>query len=141
MRNGDYILVKAPEEFPGKKYRGRYCYEHHLVYWQHYGVVPNSQEIIHHIDENKYNNDISNLELKTRSQHSIEHNSVRKRTMVRLKCPGCGKIFVRERRQSYLVTGHNMSCCSHYCVGVFTGLPKMVQKQRLEEMFIEEFKQ
>ena len=42
MKNGDYILVKAPTNYPGKKYRNKYCYEHHLVYWQHYGIIPNN---------------------------------------------------------------------------------------------------
>lgn len=31
MKNGDYILVIAPDWYRGKRYRGKYCYEHHLV--------------------------------------------------------------------------------------------------------------
>ena len=29
MKNGDYNLVKAPKDFQGIKYRGKYCLEHH----------------------------------------------------------------------------------------------------------------
>lgn len=61
MKNGDYLLAVAPENYPGKRYRGRYCSEHTLVYWQHYGIVPNKDEVIHHIDGNKHNNDITIL--------------------------------------------------------------------------------
>ena len=31
MKSGNYILIKAPDNYPGKKYRGKYCYEHHYV--------------------------------------------------------------------------------------------------------------
>ena len=34
MKNGPYILVAALETYPGKKYRGKYCYEHHMVWWK-----------------------------------------------------------------------------------------------------------
>ena len=33
MINGDYILVVAPDDYPGVRYREKYCYEHYLVYW------------------------------------------------------------------------------------------------------------
>lgn len=34
VKNGPYELVIAPEEYPGKKYRGRYAYEHRVNYWR-----------------------------------------------------------------------------------------------------------
>lgn len=142
MRNGDYILVVAPPDFPGKKYRGRYCYEHHLVYWQTHGVVPKKDEIIHHKDENKHNNHPDNLELKTRKKHAQEHDATRGKTMVELQCPYCQTIFIREKRQTYLQkTNVTYTCCSRKCVGSFTHLSPQEQNKRLSTMFIREFKQ
>ena len=139
MINGNYILVIAPEDFIGKKYRGKYCYEHHLVYWQHYHIVPNDDEIIHHKDGNKHNNDINNLELMSRSKHSTNHNKEKGRTMVLLRCPACQKIFAREKRNTYLVKQNSYSCCSRSCIGKFTNLPIQIQKERISNMFIKEF--
>lgn len=142
MINGDYIMVIAPPDFPGKKYRGRYCYEHHLVYWQTYGIVPNKNELIHHKDENKHNNDPSNLELKTRKKHAQEYTLERGKTMVELKCPYCQNNFIREKRQTYLQRSKgNYTCCSRKCVGRFTNLSKTEQSKRLSQMFVREFKQ
>lgn len=47
--------------------------EHRLVMEEHLGRELSSNEIVHHIDGNKLNNDISNLVLTTRSQHIEEH--------------------------------------------------------------------
>lgn len=119
MKNGDYILVVAPNGFPGKKYRGRYCYEHICVYWEHTGIMPPKGFVIHHIDGNKHNNSFENLKLLTEKEHHSEHKP--KKSMVELKCPGCGGIFVKERRQTHLVkTKNNYTCCSRECVGKFS---------------------
>jgi len=73
MRNGPYELVVAPPDYPGMHYRGRYCYEHHLVYWRAHGVVPEPGQVIHHIDGDKRHNVATNLELMEAGEHSTEH--------------------------------------------------------------------
>lgn len=115
MKNGEYILVTAPDSYPGKKYRDRYCYEHHLVYWQHYGVVPKEDEVIHHIDENKHHNVIENLELLLRSEHSTNHTLSRKRKYVLLKCPICRTVFERLHNRTHLAKKTRATCCSREC--------------------------
>ena len=51
MRNGKYVLVIAPKEYPGCKYRNKYIYKHVLVWWQHTGELPILNKIIiHHND-------------------------------------------------------------------------------------------
>jgi hypothetical protein len=74
MRNGPYILVIAPDEYPGKRYRGRYAYEHHLVWWQNTGQLVPPGFDLHHKDEVKTNNVFQNLELKTHGGHVADHN-------------------------------------------------------------------
>ena len=63
MKNGSYTLIIAPKNYPGKKYRDRYCYEHHYVYWKKYKRTVKNGEVIHHKNENTRDNDINNLEL------------------------------------------------------------------------------
>ena len=141
MRNGNYNLVVAPEDYPGKKYRNKYCSEHTLVYWQKHGVVPQAGEIIHHIDGNKLNNSSDNLQLMSVSAHVANH--VRKRGMayLRLKCPGCGKEFILAKYKSYLNKNKNgVSCCSRQCIGRYTALTETEKAARKGRMFIEEFR-
>jgi hypothetical protein len=89
MRNGDYNLVRAPPAYPGKRYRGKYIYEHHLVWWEHTGQLVPDKHVIHHRDENKRNIVFSNLELKTAVEHSAEHNRREKATV---PCGFCGGV-------------------------------------------------
>lgn len=42
---------------------------HRYVWEKHYGEIPPNHDI-HHIDRNRTNNDISNLELYTKSEHA-----------------------------------------------------------------------
>ncbi len=92
MRNGPYILEIAPADYPGKKYRGRYAYEHHLVWWQVHGAVPGPDEVIHHLNGNKHDNRIENLELLTRQSHAEHHGEEARRVEI-VKCGYCETRF------------------------------------------------
>jgi len=75
IKNGrdKYVLVVAPPSFPGWKHAGKYCYQHHLVWWAVKGFAPSGDQVIHHLNENPTDNRIENLELTTRSEHSRHH--------------------------------------------------------------------
>lgn len=92
MRNGPYIMQVAPLGYPGKKYRGRYAYAHHLVWWQVHGMVPGPDEVLHHLNENKHDNRIENLCLLTRRAHG-HHHGEKQRVEETVKCGFCGKPF------------------------------------------------
>jgi hypothetical protein len=98
MKNGPYIMVVAPADYPGARYRGRYVYEHHLVWYRSTGELVPPGHVVHHKDENKHNNAFDNLELKTRSEHSSEHGATG-RAMTKLSCRWCDIGFERETRQ------------------------------------------
>jgi hypothetical protein len=59
-----YRLVRTPHGW--KK-------EHHWVWFQHTGQWCPPGYVLHHIDEDKLNNDISNLQLMTNSDHRRLH--------------------------------------------------------------------
>lgn len=119
MKNGDYIMIKAPEGYPGKKYRDKYCYEHHLVFWTHFGRVPKDGEVIHHINGDKHDNRIENLRLMKADKHCACHGNERGRTFVKMICPWCGNSFSRERRQTFLVKGTHNTFCSRDCAKAY----------------------
>lgn len=125
MKCGKYILVIAPENYPGKKYRGKYCYEHRLIWWLNTGLMPKDDECIHHKDENTHNNSFKNLELKLWRKHTRDHILARGKTIAVLKCPHCEKIFEREYRNvksRYGITKGTF--CSQRCSGKFSGCGK-----------------
>jgi hypothetical protein len=95
MKNGPYELVVAPEEYPGIKYRGRYIYEHHLVWWRNTGELVTGSMLIHHRNEQKRDNRFENLEKKDKAVHASEHTRKRvgPRKMLTLECAWCGKDF------------------------------------------------
>ena len=74
MKNGSYTLVFAPPGYRGKKYRGKYVYEHRLVLERKLGRLLCRGEIAHHKNENKRDNRASNIELKTKGEHTSHHH-------------------------------------------------------------------
>lgn len=120
MRNGKYELVLASPCYPGFRYRGKYCYAHHLTWWLVCGVCVQSSgidELVHHLDEDTRNNSPDNLVRIGRSEHSSSHASERQPVaMVELDCPVCGKLFVRTRRGSFLAKSDGKyTPCSPEC--------------------------
>ena len=74
IHNG-YIEIYAPDH-PHKNKRN--CiYEHQLVMEKHIGRYLEKGEVVHHIDFDKTNNDISNLMLMTNSEHVKYHSKLR----------------------------------------------------------------
>lgn len=73
-----YVMVLLPEH--PFCVAGGYVFEHRLVMEKHLGRYLNKTEIVHHIDKNKANNSLSNLQLfKDHSEHAKIHNAERKR--------------------------------------------------------------
>jgi hypothetical protein len=89
-------MVVAPEGWPGKKYRDRYCYEHHLVWWRSTGELIGDDEILHHKNGNKRDNRLENLKKVLRAAHTAKHNRIRGRAAVVLRCFWCGKKFEKR---------------------------------------------
>ncbi len=118
MKNGDYILIVPPEDYPGKKYRGRYAYEHHVVWWLNTGEVVNTAVYdIHHKDENKHHNVFSNLEKKLKFHHKSGHQ--KPAPIVDIVCVWCGETYQLESRiykEKIKLGQTNFFCCRSHQV-------------------------
>lgn len=117
VKNGPYELVIAPADYPGRKYRGRYVSEHHLVWWKHTGKLVPTGYVLHHKNEKKRDNRYSNLELKTVSAHAQEHGEKLKVPLTELRCAECGGAFeiATRNHRSKIRRGQKYFCCSRSC--------------------------
>lgn len=97
MKNGPYILIVAPCNYPGKKYRGRYAYEHQIVWWSNTASLVPKGYSIHHKNDDKHDNNFTNLELISNSTHGKIH-ARKKQNPVPLACGYCGKMFLHDKR-------------------------------------------
>lgn len=116
VASNGYVLIRVGVDHPLADVRG-YAYEHRLVAFAKLGRMLRDDEVVHHKDGNKQNNDWANVEVLTHHEHRVEH---RKRDIglrmpgepnPRIPCAcGCGEAFDRYdasgRPRSY-VTGHN----------------------------------
>lgn len=83
-RHDGYVLVIAPPDHPypadSKNSGTKYILEHRHVVEQHLGRYLDPEEVVHHIDGNPTNNDLSNLKLyANQSDHVHFGHSTRKR--------------------------------------------------------------
>ena len=123
MKNGNYILVVSPKGYPGKRYRGKYVYQHQLAWWINTGELVPDGYVIHHKNEDRHDNHFENLEMIERKIHAVIHKPGY--GFIELVCDICGKTFQRSlsmynRKQRFL-SNHGLTksktCCSKTCAG------------------------
>lgn len=85
--NGYRLLYRPdwPTSMTSNNWKG-WIYEHRLVAESRLGRSLLANEIVHHIDENRANNDPSNLEVLTRKQHIQHHTGIK----ASICCANCG---------------------------------------------------
>lgn len=122
VSKGDYNYVLLPEH-PNSTKNG-YVLEHRVVMENRLGRLLGADEVVHHLDGNKKNNDIENLQVMNVIAHAKLHHPETGRNMVKLKCPNCGKIFDRERRNTHFrkPSKLNVTFCSKTCSGTFSSM-------------------
>lgn len=117
VSKGDYYYAVVPEH-PNRT-KNNYVLAHRVIMENHLGRLLDTNEIVHHIDGNKKNNLIENLQLMTSSEHSSLHGNEKGITMVELKCPECNNIFSKPKRQTHLQKGGKTTFCSRSCRAKF----------------------
>jgi hypothetical protein len=115
ITNGYYVVFCSDHP---RAWSTGYVYVHQIVAELKLGRFLAPGEVVHHEDEDKFNNHPDNLKVQSRRVHAKEH-ATRGTRWVRFRCPGCHMIFERERRQTHLVkpTKIGASCCSDSCRG------------------------
>lgn len=80
--------------------------EHCLVWEEHFGEIPEGMQI-HHIDGNKQNNNISNLQLVTPTEHKrIHEGCLLKDGIWYKKCSQCGEYKAITKDNWYYSRGY-----------------------------------
>jgi hypothetical protein len=118
VSKGDYTYAVI-KEHPNATKHG-YVLEHRIVVENHLGRILDPNEVVHHINSNKKDNRLENLELMTNEQHAKEHALKQGRKFVILRCPNCGERFTKPKNQSFLQKKSKYTCCSRRCRGQFS---------------------
>lgn len=111
------VIDETHQKFLGRVYhkKGEKYYVsadkalHRVVWAYYYGKIPKGYDI-HHRDLDKDNNDISNLQMLTNSEHRKLHNSMS--PLKEYACEVCGKIFYSAN------TRKRARFCSKKCMAV-----------------------
>ena len=111
VKKGDYLYAVVPEHPKANKHG--YVLEHRVVLENSIGRLLLTNEIVHHIDGNKHNNNLSNLEVMSVAEHAKIH--AKGRNTQELKCGYCGNSFTREVRK---LNGKRNPMCSRKCNGL-----------------------
>lgn len=83
----------------------------------HLGRMLLPHEEVDHIDGDKTNDSLSNLEIVSRSENIRRNAARRTKSLVTLICPVCLTSFTREKRKTHLSKGGKTTYCSRSCVG------------------------
>lgn len=113
-----YKRVKAPPNYPGKTYNNGNCLQHHLVWWQNTGELVPKGFVLHHKNEDKFDNRFENLELLSNVAHASQHRQATAPPPVHLVCSVCSKQFTRVPSQYRAKRASNIDgelCCSRSC--------------------------
>lgn len=97
LNEDGYVKVRVGIEHPLADPNG-YAYEHLVVWCSAGNPRPDSGELLHHRNEDRTDNRISNIELMPRGDHNAEHLARENR-----RCPNTGRLM--EKRASNLLDG------------------------------------
>ena len=118
ISKGDYqyALVK---EHPFATKNG-YVLLHRVIIENHLGRLLNPNEVVHHKDGERRNNNLENLEVLDAREHLHLHATKKGIKTVILKCPSCNRKFERRYSNTHLIRKNGQfTCCSRSCNGKF----------------------
>lgn len=94
--------------------------EHRWLMEQKLGRKLHTDEVVHHINENKLDNRLENLEIISRKDHSSHH--AKEKELYTGVCSECQKSFVKDARdvRGNLKKGKVGPFCSRECAGRYS---------------------
>lgn len=104
-------------------------YVHRAVMYDVLGRVLTKDDVVHHRDGDRSNNDPLNLELTTLSKHTSEHLKERAHPKFKAPCDHCGKMMERtpsKRREQMF--------CSNKCRSTGMRKTERPSKEKLQEL-------
>lgn len=111
--NRNYAVLVPKDKTSGLK--------RHTIAFARYLVSTNlkrfltKDEEVDHIDNNKMNDVIENLQILSRDENVNKQICYHGRKYVELRCPICKKTFEMPKNKSFLQTGYRYNCCSKEC--------------------------
>jgi hypothetical protein len=113
----DYALVK---NHPNSTKNG-YVLLHRIIMENSLNRQLINNEIVHHKDGDRHNNNVENLEIMTREKHASLHNLKYPSGghTIELICANCGKIFIRKYCARQDNKNNKRNFCSRHCNGQF----------------------
>ncbi len=121
VSKGDYNYAVVKEHPMATKHG--YVLHHRIVMENFLGRMLTRKEIVHHLNENKKDNRVENLQVMSVASHMKIH--AKGRAIVSLVCPQCKNIFIRELRSTFYKKPDKMTFCSRRCNGIFNGFKRL----------------
>ncbi len=112
---GGYKAIYCPDH--PRAWSTGYIHLHVVVAEMKLGRFLNAGEHVHHKNENKMDNDPSNLDVLTPQAHNAIHHP--ERAPLLMVCAECGKEFERKFNQRPKAKGYKNQFCSRSCNGRF----------------------
>lgn len=117
VKKGEYLYAIV-RNHPNRT-KNDYVLHHRIVMENHLNRILEEGEIIHHLDGNKHNNVIGNLEVMKLSDHSRLHAKENVQIFVKIKCPVCLKLGWVLREKTHIVNKKKFTTCSKPCFSIF----------------------
>lgn len=118
VSKGDYNYAIVRDHPYASKYG--YVLYHRIVVENFFGRLLEKDEIVHHINGDKKDNRIENLEVMKAKDHAALHGKERKKKFARIKCPNCKKEFVTRLNNTFISRKCLYTTCSRHCNGKFS---------------------
>lgn len=113
--HGHYLAVYFPDH--PKAWKNGYVYAHRAMAEEKLGRFLEEDEVVHHIDGDKTNNNPKNLEVLKREAHTKHHAESVEAKTYHYTCAHCGKPVVKSARQRPEVKRQKNAFCNRSCAG------------------------